>query len=80
MITMVKHLPFINLYTHARLDWKIFKEERSAANIKNQFKHGNNELKKRFEQDAKLIKGELQTFKMFEAYFESLPQVSQMNI
>ena len=38
------------------------------------------EEKKMHEQDAKITKGELQTFKMNEAFFESLPQVSQMCI
>ena len=71
---MVKHLPFINLYTHAKLDYKMFKWERSAANA------STDEWKKGWEQDAKITKGKLQTFKMNEAFFESLPQVSQMCI
>ena len=74
MIAMVKHLPFINLYTHAKLDYKMFKYERDAANA------STDEGKKGWEQDAKITKVELQTFKMNEAFFESLPQVSQMCI
>ena len=72
-MAMVKHLPFINLYTHAKLDWEMFKEEKGAANAKT------NEEKKECEHIAKVTKGELQTFKMNEAFFESLPQVRQMS-
>ena len=74
LITMGKHLPFVNLVTHARLDYKMFKYERWAAFA------STDEGKKGWEQDAKITKGELQTFKMNEAFFESLPQVSQMCI
>ena len=71
---MVKHLPFINLITHAWLDYKMFKKERVAANT------SIDAFKKECENKAKIIKGELQIFKMNEAFFESLPQVSQMCI
>ena len=74
MLTMGKHLPFINVYTHAKLDYEMFKYERGAANA------STDEVKKLYEHDTKRIKGELQTFKMNEAFFESLPQVSQMCI
>ena len=74
MITMVKHLPFINLFTHAWLDWEMFQEEGYATEA------DTDKEKKRWEHGAKRIKGELQTFKMNEAFFESLPQVSQMCI
>ena len=73
LMAMVKHLPFINLITHAWLDWKMFKEERGAANAVT------DALKKEWEHDAKRFKGKLQMFKMNEAFFESLPQVSQMS-
>ena len=66
MITMGKHLPFINLYTHAKLDWEMSKRERWAANP------STDEEKNIWEQEAKIIKGKLQTFKMNEAFFESL--------
>ena len=72
--TMGQHLPFINLVTHARLDLEMFQEEGGAANAETDAR------KKLYEHDAKRIKGELQSFKMNEAFFESLPQVSQMCI
>ena len=53
---------------------KMFKYERDAANA------STDEGKKGWEQDAKITKGKLQTFKMNEAFFESLPQVSKMCI
>ena len=85
-MAMVKHLPFINLYTHAKLDYEIFKWERKAANKRRGFVLENGEVYindghiKFCERKAKIIKGDLQMFKMNEAFFESLPQVSQMTI
>ena len=75
LITMGKHLPFVNLVTHVRLDWDMFNMEFYAA-----YEASTDEDKTYCEHNAKITKGKLQTFKMNEAFFESLPQVSQMCI